>query len=92
MQERRSNLLQYLELISSLASAPSGPIDDTLGRNVRAGTLLASAAPLAPRTLLESTPTVLGMRAVRVDPELPGLLRADPGVRAVKLVLGRPWG
>ena len=34
------------------------------------GTLLASAAPLAPRTLLESTPTVLGMRAVRVDPEL----------------------
>lgn len=34
------------------------------------GTLLVSAAPLAPRTLLESTPTVLGMRAVRVDPEL----------------------
>lgn len=34
------------------------------------GTLLDSAAPLAPRTLLESTPTVLGMRAVRVDPEL----------------------
>src|SRR5690606_20948476 len=30
--------------------------------------------------------------SVRVDPELPGLLRADPGVRAVKLVLGRPWG
>lgn len=34
------------------------------------GVLLMTAAPLAPRTLLESTPTILGMRAVRVDPEL----------------------
>lgn len=33
-----------------------------------------------------------GSGSVRMDPELPGLLRADPGVRAVKLVLGRPWG
>lgn len=34
------------------------------------GTLAITSAPLAPQTLLESTPTVLGMRFVRVDPEL----------------------
>lgn len=34
------------------------------------GTLALTSAPLAPRTLLEQTPTVLGMRMVRVDPEL----------------------
>lgn len=34
------------------------------------GTLALTSAPLAPQSLLESTPTVLGMRFVRVDPEL----------------------
>lgn len=34
------------------------------------GTLAVTCAPLAPRSLLDQTPTVLGMRVVRVDPEL----------------------
>ncbi|MEV8272594.1 hypothetical protein [Microbacterium sp. NPDC077184] len=34
------------------------------------GVLVLSSAPLAPRTLLDTTPTVLGMRAVEVDAEL----------------------
>lgn len=35
-----------------------------------AGTLAVTSAPLAPRGLLDATPTVLGMRAMAVDPEL----------------------
>lgn len=35
-----------------------------------AGTLTLWAAVLAPRGLFDSTPTILGMRAVRADPEL----------------------
>lgn len=34
------------------------------------GTLAMTSAPLAPRGLLDSTPTVLGMRVLPVDPEL----------------------
>ncbi|ALJ20267.1 hypothetical protein [Microbacterium sp. No. 7] len=34
------------------------------------GLLTVSAAPLAPQTLLDATPTVLGMRVAAVDPEL----------------------
>ncbi|BDV30781.1 hypothetical protein [Microbacterium terricola] len=34
------------------------------------GTLAMTAAPLAPRGLFDSTPTVLALRAVHVDPEL----------------------
>jgi hypothetical protein len=34
------------------------------------GTLVTTCAPLAPRGLLDSTPTVLGMRVGTVDPEL----------------------
>ena len=34
------------------------------------GTLVISSAPLAPRDLLDPTPTVLGMRALAIDPEL----------------------
>lgn len=34
------------------------------------GTLAMTAAPLAPQTLLDATPTVLGMRFVQIDPEL----------------------
>ncbi|MBF6022903.1 DNA polymerase III subunit alpha [Lysobacter niastensis] len=33
-----------------------------------------------------------GTSSIRVDADLPGTLRAVPGVRAVKLTLGRPWG
>ena len=32
-----------------------------------------------------------GGQGVRVDPTLPGLLRSLPGVRAVRLALGKPW-
>lgn len=34
------------------------------------GTLAVTCAPLAPQSLLEATPTVLGMRVMQVDPEL----------------------
>ena len=34
------------------------------------GALAVTCAPLAPQTLLEATPTVLGMRVAPVDPEL----------------------
>ena len=33
-----------------------------------------------------------GSHSVRVDAELVGMLKAVPGVKAVKLALGRPWG
>ena len=33
-----------------------------------------------------------GSHGVRVDQELPGSLRALPGVRAVRLNLDKPWG
>ncbi|SJZ72603.1 DNA polymerase III subunit alpha [Novilysobacter spongiicola] len=33
-----------------------------------------------------------GSHSVRVDAELVGTLKAVPGVKAVKLALGRPWG
>ena len=33
-----------------------------------------------------------GSHSVRVDAELVGVLKAVPGVKAVKLALGRPWG
>ncbi|RNF86364.1 DNA polymerase III subunit alpha [Montanilutibacter psychrotolerans] len=32
-----------------------------------------------------------GTSSVRIDPDLPGNLRALPGVRAVKLALAKPW-
>lgn len=44
--------------------------DGAVRLKAEGGVLALTAAPLAPRTLLESTPTVLGMRLVRVDPEL----------------------
>jgi hypothetical protein len=34
------------------------------------GTMVMTSAPLAPRDLLDPTPTVLGMRALSIDPEL----------------------
>ena len=34
------------------------------------GLLVMTSAPLAPRTLLEATPTILGMRIIAVDPEV----------------------
>ena len=44
--------------------------DGALRLRAEDGTLALTCAALVPRTLLEATPTVLGLRAVRVDPEL----------------------
>jgi hypothetical protein len=44
--------------------------DGAVRLRATAGTLLMTAAPLAPRDLLDPTPTVLGMRALAIDPEL----------------------
>ena len=44
--------------------------DGVVRVRARGGVLLVSCAPLAPRTLLDATPTILGMRVARVDPEL----------------------
>lgn len=46
------------------------------------GVLALSSAPLAPRTLLEAVPTVLGMRFLPVDPELVCDLTVDAGALA----------
>ncbi|MFI8631888.1 hypothetical protein ACIGEP_04740 [Microbacterium sp. NPDC077663] len=43
------------------------------------GTLAVSAAPLSPRGFGEDTPTVLGMRFLRIDPELACDLVVDAG-------------
>lgn len=43
------------------------------------GALVVTCAPLAPQTLLEATPTVLGMRIAAVDPELVCDLVVDGG-------------
>ena len=32
-----------------------------------------------------------GPQSVRVDADLVGLLRSQPGVKAVRLTLGKPW-
>ncbi|WP_431800866.1 hypothetical protein [Microbacterium sp. bgisy203] len=44
--------------------------DGSVRLQARDGAMALTSAPLAPRTLLESTPTVVGMRVVRTDPEL----------------------
>ncbi|MFT4214583.1 MAG: hypothetical protein QM622_07380 [Microbacterium sp.] len=46
------------------------------------GTLAVSAAPLAPQTLLDATPTVLGMRFAPIDPELQCDLTVDAAALA----------
>lgn len=44
--------------------------DEAVRLQASGGTLLMTAAPLAPRGLFDATPTVLAMRALPVDPEL----------------------
>lgn len=44
--------------------------DGTVRLRARDGVLVTTAAPLAPRGLMDSTPTVLGLRASAIDPEL----------------------
>lgn len=55
-------------LVFAGRAAPLG--DGSVRLKAQGGSLQITAAPLAPRSLLEATPTVLGMRIVRVDPEL----------------------
>ncbi len=65
----------------------------------RVDALLARHRPGGARVRLDLLlPAAAGMvdlpaaGSVRVDAELAGLLRTEPGVRAVKLALDRPWG
>ena len=58
--------------------------DGTVRLRAQAGTLAVTSAPLAPQTLLESTPTVLGMRFTPIDPEL----ECDLVVDAATLTVG----
>lgn len=44
--------------------------DEAVRLVAASGVLVVTAAPLAPRGLLDATPTVLGMRVLAVDPEL----------------------
>ncbi|MEV7758466.1 hypothetical protein AB0O16_15100 [Microbacterium sp. NPDC089180] len=44
--------------------------DGTVRLRARGGVLVTTAAPLAPRGLMDATPTVLGLRASAIDPEL----------------------
>jgi DNA polymerase-3 subunit alpha len=67
---------------------------DTLGQFEKVLQGHAGATPL----LLEAiVPTAVGRlsinggQGVRVDPALPGLLRSQPGIRAVHLKLAKPW-
>ena len=53
--------------------------DGALRLQARGGLLAMTAAPLAPRGLLDATPTVLGMRVIGVDAELECDLVVDAG-------------
>ncbi len=44
--------------------------DGALRLQAQDGVLALSASPLSPHGLLDATPTILGMRVVRIDPEL----------------------
>jgi len=44
--------------------------DGAVRLTAEGGILSLTSAPLAPQTLLDETPTILGMRFLRVDPEL----------------------
>jgi DNA polymerase III subunit alpha len=54
----------------------------------------AGATPLLLEAITETAVGQLqinGGQGVRVDADLPGLLRSLPGVRTVRLALARPW-
>lgn len=67
--------------------------DGTVRLRAQNGVLVTTAAPLAPRGLLDATPTVLGLRVSAIDPELEcdlvveasGLLAAPDDAAAVVL-------
>lgn len=66
------------------AGRAAGLGDGVVRLRAQGGVLLASCAPIAPRTLLDPTPTVIGMRVGRVDPEL----ECDLTVPAAALTAG----
>ena len=72
-------------------AAPLG--DGAVRLRAADGTLVMTSAPLAPRDLLDATPTVLGMRMLSIDPELvcdlvvPGSSLALAPDRATDVVL-----
>lgn len=67
--------------------------DGTVRVRAQGGVLVTTSAPLAPRGLLDATPTVLGLRVSAIDPELEcdlvveasGLLPAPDDASAVLL-------
>lgn len=76
--------------------------DGAIRLQATGGTLAMTAAPLSPRGLFDTTPTVLGMRMVHVDPELvcdlvveaTGLSAAPDDASALELpdtALSPPW-
>ena len=54
----------------TFASRASRLAEDAVRLQANAGVLSMTAAPLAPKGLMDATPTVLAMRALAVDPEL----------------------
>ncbi|GAA1469488.1 hypothetical protein [Microbacterium thalassium] len=78
-------------LTYSSRTAPLG--DGAVRLRATGGVMAMTSAPLAPRGLLDPTPTVLGMRVLAVDPELEcdlvveasTLVRADDDPAAVVL-------
>lgn len=56
--------------VLTFASRAARTGDGALRLQAAAGVLVLSASPLSPQGLLDTTPTIVGMRAVRVDPEL----------------------
>ena len=90
----------YAQICADQARRLSMRLDlDVPGTWQRVDALLARHRPGAARVRLDLlVKGAAGMvdlpdtGSVRVDAELAGRLRADPGVKAVKLSLGRPWG
>lgn len=54
----------------TFASRAARLADDAVRLQASGGVLAMTAAPLTPKGLIDATPTVLGMRALSVDPEL----------------------
>lgn len=69
--------------VLTFAHRASRGSDGAIRLTARDGTLSMTAAVLAPRTLLEPTPTIVGMRFSPVDPELICDLVVDAGTLGV---------
>lgn len=56
--------------VLTFASRAAGLGDGIIRLRAQSGLMTLTSAPLAPRGLMENTPTILGMRAIVVDAEL----------------------